>query len=50
MPNEHIAHKAISNINWSAYRPFYSTEMALLKIQSDIATSMDKGTAVGLSL
>ena len=27
---------------------FHSTEMAFLKIQNDIATSMDKGAAVGL--
>ena len=48
--NEHIAHKGISNKNQSAYRVFHSTETALLKIQSDIAISMDKGTAVGLVL
>ena len=48
--NEHIAHKGISNENQSAYRVFHSTEMALLKIQTDIATSMDKGAAVGLVL
>ena len=34
----------------SAYRAFQSTETALLKIQNDIATSMDKGTTVGLVL
>ena len=48
--NEHIAHKGISNENQSAYRVLHSTEMALLKIQNDIATSMDKGVAVGLVL
>ena len=48
--NEHIAHKGISNENQSAYRVFHSTETALLKIQNDIATSMDKGAAVGLVL
>ena len=48
--NEHIAHEGISNENQSAYRVFHSTEMALLKIQNDIATSMDKGAAVGLVL
>ena len=36
--------------NKSAYRLFHSTEMTLLKIQNDIATSMDKGAAVGLVL
>ena len=48
--NEHIAHNGISNENQSAYRVFHSTETALLKIQNDIATSMDKGAAVGLVL
>ena len=48
--NEHIAHEGISNENQSAYRVFHSTETALLKIQNDIATSMDKGGAVGLIL
>ena len=49
--NEHIASEGISNKNQSAYRIiFHSTEMALLKIQNDIATSMDKGAAVGLVL
>ena len=48
--NEHIAHKGISNINQSAYKAFDLTHMALLKIQNDIATSMDKGTTVGLFL
>ena len=48
--NEHIAHEGISNENQSAYRIFHSTEMALLKIQNHIATSMDKGATVGLVL
>ena len=48
--NEHIAHEDVSNKNQSAYRVFHSTETALLKIQNDIATSMDKGSAVGLEL
>ena len=48
--NEHIAHEGISNENQSAYRVFHSTETALLKIQNDIATSMDKGAAVRLVL
>ena len=46
--NEHIDREGISNKNQSAYRAFHSTEMALLKIQNDIASSMDKSTAVGL--
>ena len=48
--NEHIAHEGISNENQLAYRVFHSNETALLKIQNDIATSMDKGAAVGLVL
>ena len=48
--NEHIAHEGIAKMNQYAYRAFHSTEMALLKIKNDIATSMDKGTAVGLVL
>ena len=48
--NEHIAHEGIFNENQSAYRVLHSTETALLKIQNDIATSMDKGAAVGLVL
>ena len=48
--NEHIAQKGIWNIIQSAYRAVQSTEMGLLKIQNDIATSMDKDTAVGLVL
>ena len=48
--NEHIAREGISKENQSAYRVFHSTETALLKIQNDIATSMNKGTAVGLVL
>ena len=47
---DHIAHVGISNENQSAYRVFHSTETALLKIQNDIAISMDKGAAVGLVL
>ena len=34
----------------SQHRVFHSTETALLKIQNDIATSMDKSAAVGLAL
>ena len=48
--NEHIAHEGISSENQSAYRVFHSSEIALLKMQNDIATSMDKGAAVGLVL
>ena len=48
--NEHIAREGISNENQSAYRVFHTTGATLLKIQNDIAPSMDKGTAVGLVL
>ena len=48
--NKHFAHEGVSNKNQSAYRAFHSTEMALLKIQNDIATSMDKGADVGFVL
>ena len=48
--NEHIVNEGISNENQSAYRVFHSTETALLKIQNDIATSVEKGAAVGLVL
>ena len=40
----------MSDINQSANRVFHSTETALLKIQKDITTSMDQGTAAGLVL
>ena len=48
--NEHIAWEGRSNINHSAYRAFHSMETALLKIQNDIASLMDRGKAVGLVL
>ena len=48
--NEHIVHESISNENQSTYRAFDSSEMALLKMQNDIATSMEKGITVGLVL
>ena len=45
-----FAHEGISNKNQSACKVLNSTKIALIKIQNDIATSMDKGTAVGLVL
>ena len=48
--NEHIAWEGISNMNQAAYRAFHSTKTALLKIQNDIASSMDKGMTVRMVL
>ena len=42
--------KKVYPMKISQHRVFHSTETALLKIQNDIATSMDKGAAVGLVL
>ena len=39
--NEHIAYKVYPT-NQSTYRAFHPTETALLKLQNDIATSMEK--------
>ena len=38
------------NVNQSAYRRLHTTETALLKIQNDIAASMDSGKASVLTL
>ena len=48
--NDFIAQEGTSNVNQSAYRCFHSTETALLKIQNDIAASVDHGEAVALTL
>ena len=44
--NNYIDSEGLSN----AYRRLHSTESALLKIQNDIAASMDFGKAVALTL
>ena len=48
--NSYINKEGLSNLNESAYKRLHSTETALLKIQNDIATSMDLGKAVALTL
>ena len=48
--NENFPWEGISNINQSAYRAFHSTETALLKVQNNIHSSIDRGKAVGLRL
>ena len=48
--NNYIDSDGLSNVNQSAYRRLHSTESALLKIQNDIAASMDSGKAVALTL
>ena len=41
--NEFISHEGLLNVNQSAYKSSHSTETALLKIQNDIALSVDSG-------
>ena len=48
--NSYIDSEGFSNVNQSAYRKLHSTETALLKIQNDIAGSIDSGKAFGLTL
>ena len=48
--NNYIDSEGLSNVNQSAYRRLHSTESALLKIQNDIAASMDSGKAVAPTL
>ena len=48
--NNYIDSEGPSNVNQSAYRRLHSTESALLKIQNDIAASMDSGKAVARTL
>ena len=48
--NSYINKEGLSNLNQSAYKRLPSTETALLKIPNDIATSMDSGKAVALTL
>ena len=48
--NSYINSEGFSNVNQSSYRKLHSSETALLKIQNDIAASMDSGRAVALTL
>ena len=48
--NEFISHEGLLNVNQSAYKSSHSTETALLKMQNDIAFSVDSGKAVALTL
>ena len=48
--NEFISRQGLLNDNQSAYKSSHSTETALLKIQNDIACSVDSGKAVALTL
>jgi hypothetical protein len=48
--NTHVSGTNTSNPHQSAYRKFHSTETALLKINSDILTSMDEGKVTALTL
>ena len=47
--NSYIHSDGFSNVNKFAYRRLHSTETALLKIQNDIAASMDSSKAVVLT-
>ena len=46
----YITKEGISNFNQSAYKRLHSTEKPLLKIQNDIAASMNSGKAIVLTL
>ena len=48
--NEFISREGTVNVNQSAYKRFHSTETALLKIENDIALSLDSGNTVSLTL
>ena len=48
--NNYIDSEGLSNVNQSSYRRLHFTESALLKIQNDIAASIDSGKAVALTL
>ena len=40
----------MSNVLQSAYKQFYSTETALLKVHNDVTLNMDKGKVTALTL
>ena len=46
----YINKEGLCNFNQSAYKRLHSTETAILKIQNDIAASMDSDKAVSLTL
>jgi hypothetical protein len=46
----HVQESKAANSFQSAYRKFHSTETALLKIHSDLLTSMDEGRVTALTL
>ena len=48
--NEFISEESLLNVNQSAYKSSHSTETALLKIQNDVALSVDSGKTVALTL
>ena len=48
--NSYLDSEGFSNVNQSANKRLHSTETAPLKIQNDIAASMDSGKAVALTL
>ena len=48
--NSYMNSEGFSNVNQSTYRRLHSTETAPMKIQNDIAASMDSGKAVALTL
>ena len=48
--NSYINKEGLTNLNQSAYKRLHSMETALLKIQNDIAASMDSAKAAALTL
>ena len=48
--NKFILREGLLNVNQSAYKSSHSTETTLLKIQNDIALSVDSGKALALTL
>ena len=45
---EHFSKYELCDQNQSAYRKFHSTETALLRVHSDIAWALDRGSSAGL--
>ena len=48
--NSYINEEGLSDLNQSVYKRLHSTKTAHLKIQNDIASSMDSGKAFALTL